>query len=153
MNKPLVDLRRRLARRHHLMGWWALLVFLALGLGLETLHGFKADLYLDPANRIRRLMWTLAHAHGTLLAVVNIAFAVGLMHFGKWTERELKLASFFLVDALILLPAGFFLGGVTPSEVDPSTGVLLVPVGALLMLAAVALIARAATRNDDGPQG
>ena len=153
MNKPHADLRRRLARRHHVIGWWALLLFVALGLGLETLHGFKADLYLDPANRIRRLMWTLAHAHGTLLAVVNIAFAAGLAEFGRWTERGLKLASFFLIDALVLLPAGFFLGGVRPSEVDPSTGVLLVPVGALLLLAAVALIARAATRNDDGPRG
>src|SRR3954470_16309016 len=116
MNKPLPDLRRRLARRHHLVGWWALLAFLTLGIVLETLHGFKADLYLDPANRVRRLMWTLAHAHGTLLAVVNIAFALGLTGFGTWSERGLKLASVFLLDALVLLPLGFFLGGVGPGE-------------------------------------
>jgi hypothetical protein len=148
MSDPLSDLRRRLARRHHLVGWWALLVFLTLGIGLETLHGFKADLYLDPANRVRRLMWTLAHAHGTLLAVVNIAFAAGLTAFGTWSERGLKLASFFLLDALVLLPLGFFLGGVGPSEGDPASGVLLVPIGAVLLLAAVAMVAWAATRPD-----
>jgi len=148
MSNPLPDLRRRLARRHHLVGWWALLAFLTLGIVLETLHGFKADLYLDPANRVRRLMWTLAHAHGTLLAVVNIAFAAGLTAFGTWTPRGLKLASFFLFDALVLLPVGFFLGGVGPSEGDPASGVLLVPVGALLLLAGVALTAWAATKPE-----
>jgi hypothetical protein len=150
MSDALVDLRQRLARRHHLIGWWGLLVFLSLGIALETLHGFKVGFYLDPAHRLRRLLWTLAHAHGTLLALVNIAFAAGLGQFGRWTEGRLKLASFFLIDALLLLPLGFFLGGVGHSEVDPSFGVMLVPVGALLLLAAVALIAWSATGTDDG---
>jgi hypothetical protein len=144
MNDDLAELRRRLARRHHRLGWWALLVFLSVGIVLETLHGFKIGFYLDPANRTRRLMWTLGHAHGTLLALVNIAFAAGLTQLGAWNERRLKLGSFFLLDALVLLPAGFLLGGVNPSEVDPSPGVLLVPIGALFLLAAVALIAWAA---------
>ena len=60
------------------MGWWGLLLFLSLGIGLETLHGFKIGGYLDPAYRVRRDMWTLAHAHGTLFALVNVAFAAGL---------------------------------------------------------------------------
>src|SRR5947199_4343724 len=128
MSDALTDLKRRLARRHHLIGWWGLLVFLSLGIGLETLHGFKAGFYLDPAQRLRRLLWTLAHAHGTLLALVHVAFAAGLDQFGRWSDRRLKLASFFLIDALLLLPTGFFLGGIGPSEVDPSSGVLLVPV-------------------------
>jgi hypothetical protein len=148
MNDALTDLRRRLARRHHLIGWWALLIFVALGLVLEGLHGFKSGFYLDPPNRMRRLLWTLAHAHGTLLSLVNIAFAVGLPLFGRWTEGRLKLASFFLIDALVLLPAGFFLGGIGHTEVDPSWGVLLVPVGGALLLAAVALTAWSATGRD-----
>jgi hypothetical protein len=150
MNDRLADLRRRLARRHHLIGWWGLLVFLSLGIAMETFHGFKAGFYLDPAERLRRLLWTLAHAHGTLLALVHIGFAAGLAQFGRWTERGLRLASFLLTDALLLLPAGFFLGGIHHSEVDPSPGVLLVPVGALALLASVALIAWSATRPD-GP--
>ena len=145
MSDAPADLRRRLARRHHLIGWCGLLVFLSLGVGLEALHGLKAGFYLDPSQRLRRLLWTLAHAHGTLVALVNVAFAAGLPHLGRWTEGRLKLASFLLIDALVLLPAGFFLGGVSHSEVDPSPGVLLVPVGALLLLLAVGLIAWSAT--------
>jgi hypothetical protein len=139
-NDGLEGLRRQLARRHHLIGWCGLLVFLSLGGFLETLHGFKLGFYLDPSHKLRRELWTLAHAHGALLALVHIAFAVGLLHFGQWTERRLKLVSFFLMDALVLLPLGFFLGGVTHSEGDPSPGVLLVPLGALLLFLAVLMI-------------
>jgi hypothetical protein len=147
------DLRRRLARRHHLIGWCGLLVFLSLGIGLETLHGLKLGFYLDPPHRLRRLLWTLAHAHGTLLAVVNIAFAAGLTQLGRWNARSLRIASFLLIDALVLLPAGFFLGGIGHTEVDPSPWVLLVPVGAAFLLVAVALIAWSAARtpDDSGP--
>src|SRR5262245_58511433 len=116
MNEPLADLRRRLARRHHLAGWWALLVFLALGIALETMHGFKLGFYLEPAHRWRKELWRLAHFHGVLLALVNVAFAVGLGSFGRWTESRLKLASFLLLDGLVLLPLGFFLGGIGHTE-------------------------------------
>jgi hypothetical protein len=135
-----IELRARLARRHHLAGWLGLLVFLTLGGFLETLHGFKIGYYLDADHKLRRELWRLAHAHGTLLAVVQLAFALGLPHFGRWTATRLKLASFFLLDAAWLMPLGFFLGGVMPSETDPSVGILLVPVGAVLLLIAVALI-------------
>ncbi|MFQ5492069.1 MAG: hypothetical protein ACE5GE_15235, partial [Phycisphaerae bacterium] len=62
-----------LARRHLCFGWWSLLLFVAMGLVLESLHGFKVRFYLDVDNQTRRLMWTLCHAHGTLLAVIHIA--------------------------------------------------------------------------------
>jgi hypothetical protein len=139
-NEDLASLRRQLARRHHRIGWCGLLVFLSLGGFLEALHGFKLGFYLDPDHKLRRELWTLAHAHGTLLALVHVGFAAGLLHFGQWTERRLKLVSFFLIDALVLLPLGFFLGGLTHSEGDPSPGVLLVPLGALLLFLAVLLI-------------
>src|SRR5438309_1428596 len=148
MSDALAELRRRIARRHHQIGWWALLLFLTLGIGLETLHGFKIGGYLDPAHRMRRLMWTLAHAHGTVFSLIQIVFALGLGQFGTWTERRLKLASFFLIDALVLLPAGFFLGGIGHSEVDPSPGVLLVPLGAAFLFLGVALVAWSATRSE-----
>jgi hypothetical protein len=153
MSDTLPGLRRRLARRHHLVGWCGLLVFLSLGIALEALHGFKAGFYLDPAHRWRREMWRLAHAHGTLLSLVHVAFAAGLARFGAWGERRLKLASFFLTDALVLLPLGFFLGGIGHSEVDPSPGVLLVPVGALLLAAAVGLIAWSALGPEEKDEG
>ena len=77
--KKLRGLRSQaLAVRHLAFGWWSLFVFGALGLILETLHGFKVPAYLDVSNESRRLMWTLAHAHGTLLGLIHIAFALTL---------------------------------------------------------------------------
>ena len=53
-------------------GWIAMLVFVLLGLALEGLHGFKVAWYLE--HETRRMMWTLAHAHGVLLSLVVIVF-------------------------------------------------------------------------------
>jgi len=46
--------------------------------------------------------------------------------------------------ASVLLPGGFFLGGVVFYSGDPGLGVLLVPVGAMSLLIAVFIIARSA---------
>jgi hypothetical protein len=43
----------------------------------------------------------------------------------------------------VCLPGGFFLGGVSFYSGDPGLGVLLVPVGAVLLLAGVFMTARA----------
>ncbi len=149
MNDDLSILRRTVARRHHLAGWCLLLLFLSLGAFLDYLHGFKVGFYLDPEHRVRRDMWRLAHTHGTLLGLVQIAFAVGVTRFGRWTPGRIKLASFFLLDAGVLMPLGFFLGGLFPSEGDPWLGVLLVPPGALLLLIGVVLIILSAWRAKD----
>ena len=61
------------SNRHLRFGWWALAVYVSLGIGLETMHGFKIGWYLDVGNEARRLMFTLGHFHGTMLALVNIA--------------------------------------------------------------------------------
>jgi hypothetical protein len=129
-------------------GWWSLLVFLSLGGGLETLHGFKVGWYVDVGNEMRRLMFTLAHAHGTLLALLNIT--AGLM--GRSVERfELRPSiSFGLIWAAILLPAGFFLGGVVTYGGDPGLGVWLVPIGAFLLFYSIARIALDLSRLGSG---
>ncbi len=147
MNDAPKELRQSIARRHHVIGWWGLLAFLTLGIVLETMHGFKVGWYLDSSHRIRRLLFTLAHTHGTLLALINIAFAFGVTTFGTWANRPLRIASFLLIDALVLLPLGFFLGGLDHTETDPGPGVLLVPLGAFCLLGGVALVAWAATRK------
>lgn len=127
--------------RHLRWGWWMLLVFLSLGLTLEALHGLKVDAYLGVANATRRLMWTLAHAHGTLLGLVHIAFAATLRLGEPWPEATLERVSRGLILAGLLLPAGFFLGGVVFHEGDPGLGILLVPAGGLLLVATVFVIA------------
>ena len=131
------------ARRHLRVGWSALLVFATLGLVLEALQGFKVAAYLDVANETRRLMWRLAHAHGALLGAINILFALTLKTFVPSAPLVIQRTSAALIGATILLPVGFFLGGVVFYSGDPGVGVLLVPVGATLLLLSLFWIARA----------
>lgn len=128
-------------RRHLRFGWFSLLVFLTLGLALEALHGFKVQAYLNVMNETRRLMWTLAHAHGTLLGLAHLGFAFTVSCTPAWSARKRTLASFALVAASVLMPAGFFIGGIWVYAGDPGLGILLVPVGGLLLFAAVLLTA------------
>jgi hypothetical protein len=134
-------------RRHLRLGWWSLLGFLTLGLVLEALHARKAGLYLDVSNSTRRLMWTLAHAHGTLLALVHLAFAATVHFLPTWNMRSRSLASTCLTSASLLIPIGFFLGGIVIYGGDPGLGIVLVPAGAMLLFGAVFLTARAATAS------
>jgi hypothetical protein len=128
------ELTARLTRRHLLIGWSGLVIFLLLGILLETMHGVKAAYYLDTRNVTRRLMWTLAHTHGTLFSLVHIAFAISLGRIAVSSDACLRLASRGMTGALLLMPAGFFLGGLKFHGGDPGVGVFLVPIGALLML-------------------
>lgn len=141
-----VEFDPRIVRRHFLWGWWLLFVFGALGAVLEVLHGLKVGFYLDLGNATRRLMWTLAHAHGVLLGLVNIAFAATLQLRGMRAERA-GLASATLLGASVLLPGGFLLGGIVVHGGDPSLGVLLTPAGAALLLLSVFLVIRSIGRE------
>jgi hypothetical protein len=122
-----------------------------LGIVLESLHGLKLGFYLDVSNEARRLLWTLAHAHGTLLSLINLVFALTLPTIPAWPERSLHLASRCLLAGLVLMPVGFFLGGCFIHDGDPGLGVLLVPPGALLVFAAIFLTARAVSRSEGAP--
>lgn len=146
-NPPSGEFVNRLSRRHLLIGWTGLLIFLALGIALELLHGFKADYYLDTRNTTRRLMWTLAHTHGTLFSLVNIAFAVSLSRIASVQEALLPWASRGLFGALLLMPLGFFLGGWKFYGGDPGLGILLVPIGAALLLLGVSAFLVALVRS------
>jgi hypothetical protein len=139
-----IESTQQMTQRHLQFGWWSLLVFLTLGLVLEGLHGFKAGLYLDVSNSTRRLMWTLAHAHGTLLSLVHIAFGATVHLLPAWDPRLRGFASACLMSASLLIPGGFFLGGVVIYAGDPGLGILLVPLGAVLLFISVLLTARAA---------
>ncbi len=87
--RPTTDASTRASARGHLaFGWWCLLVFIGLGAVLEGLHTFKLGFYLDSSNAMRRLMWTLAHAHGTLFGLVHIAFALSLPQLSEMTGRS-----------------------------------------------------------------
>ena len=133
-------------RRHLRFGWWSLLLFLSLGFALELLHGFKVRLYLDVSNDTRRLMWTLAHAHGALLALIHLLFGLSVRALPELSTRHRPLISTALIGATCLLPGGFFLAGVSVSGFGPALGFLVVPVGGALALVAVFFLARASDR-------
>jgi hypothetical protein len=123
-------------------GWWSLFLFAALGMALELMHGFKFDFYLSVYNETRRHLWTLAHLHGTLLALIHLAFAATLHAGFGARDSSLRLASRALSGSSLLLPGGFFVGGAVIYGGDPNLGVLLVPVGAALLLLALLLMGR-----------
>ena len=130
---PLID-------RHLRAGWVTLLISTVLGLGLDGLHAFKVGWYLDVASETRRLMWTLAHAHGTLLGLVNLSFSATARLLPARASGRRRNGSRCLLAATVLLPAGFFLGGCFVYGGDPGLGILLVPVGGALLVTALALI-------------
>jgi hypothetical protein len=130
-----------LVRRHLRFGWIGLLVFTTLGAVLETLHAFKSGSYLGVGNETRRLLWTLAHAHGVGLSLLHIGFAgTARLAFASPTPR-LQRAAILVGLATVLLPGGFFLGGIATYDGDPGIGVLLAPVGAALLWVAILLVA------------
>lgn len=87
-------------------------------------------------------MWILAHAHGTLLGLLHVAFGATLSILGEGSQRWRRIASPCLTGASVLLPGGFFLGGTVVYAGDPGVGILLVPIAAVLLFVAVLLTAR-----------
>ena len=98
-------------------GFWALFGFATLGLLLEAMHGFKLGFYLNVDNETRRLLWRLAHAHGALLGLINVAYALTAR---AWPKLEDRLAGRALLCALWLMPLGFLLGGAFARGADHS---------------------------------
>ncbi len=145
---PSDDWHAKMFRRHMLVGWWSLLLFILLGVALESFHGLKLAWYLSVDSESRRLLWTLAHSHGTLLAVVHLCFAATLWqvfhptaHASATQVKWLTWASLCLIGAGVLIPAGFFLGGWFHYSGDPGLGIVFVPIGALLLVVSIAIIA------------
>ena len=112
--------------------------YLLLGVMLEAFHATKAGLYLDVGNETRRLLFRLAHAHGTLLAIVNILYALSIRALPSAAS---PLASGSLLVALLLMPAGFLLGGIWAQGGDPGLGAVLIPAGALALVLGVSVVA------------
>jgi hypothetical protein len=136
---------RRTQLRHLRTGWAALLFFATLGTLLELMHAFKVSWYLGVATESRRLMWTLAHAHGVALGLLNLALAAVVPLLPR---RLHPAASPSLVAGTILVPGGFFLGGLFVHGGDPGLGAVLIPPGALFVLVSLALVVRASFARD-----
>ncbi len=136
---PEPALATTLVRRHLRFGWAALAVWLTVGIALEGLHAFKAGFYLDVGNETRRLLFRLAHAHGTLFALVNVVYALTVRAV---PEAARPVASAGLLGGAVLVPLGFFLGGIVIHGGDPGLAVVLAPAGAVAMAVGAVAVAR-----------
>ncbi|MEC7557682.1 MAG: hypothetical protein VYA32_10915 [Planctomycetota bacterium] len=156
MSDP-TEARGAIVTRHMVIGWWSLLIFVVLGLVLESMHGFKVAWYVNSGEpETTRLMMRLAHAHGTFLSLVHLAFAWTVSQATGFQGRSRSVASRSVQAAGILVPAGFLLAGL-PGFVktgglrlgvlggDPGLGIVLVPIGALVLILALYLVARGAS--------
>ncbi len=146
MSAPALRAR---VRAHLRRGWVSIAVFVVMGAILEGLHAVKLPLYLDVGHETRRLMWTLAHAHGTLFGLLHIAYAATMAALGAPLPAQAGRA---LGLAGVLLPLGFFLGGLQTFGGDPGLGIVLAPVGALAAIFAAVRVALALRGADEaGP--
>lgn len=119
------------------VGLLGLLVWLVGGLLLESLHGMKSVFYLE--DEMRREMWILAHAHGTLFSALCLLLTLVMASLSLPSTTQRRVDRLFAVGAA-LLPWGFFFGGWVHSESDPGLGILLVPVGGLLCGAGLVIL-------------
>ncbi len=123
---------------------WSLAVFLAMGLWLEAMFGLRVSGVLD--DPIRREFLRLGHAHGGLLALANLGLSWALERLGTplgWASR-IRLAAWL---GALGVGVGFVGGGLIHGPSDPGPLVLIVPAGALMLVAA--LIATAMVRPED----
>jgi hypothetical protein len=102
--------------------------WMAVGLLLEGLLGYKAPAYLGDVQR--RELFRLAHTHGTLLSLILAVVAL----IGKALIAPPLLAQRALRFGSVLMPVGFLLAGIWHPEGDPGLAIWLVPPGALLMI-------------------
>lgn len=116
--------------------WFGLLFWMSMGLLFEGLIGFRTPAYLqDP---LRRELFRLAHAHGTILCILLL---VANLYLVRGLIAPPKAAVISLQIGTILMPFGFLLGGLWHYESDPNFLIILSPLGGLLIIFGVAAAA------------
>lgn len=110
-------------------GWFSLAFWISFGILLEGFNAYRSPAFLD--DTVRREMFRLAHAHGTLLNLVLLTAGIGarldLIRLGRMTALGLRAA-------VVLLPLGFLFGGWWHFKDEPGLAILLVPLAAVLLL-------------------
>ena len=124
--------------RHLRLALVQVAVFLAAGLWLEAMYGLRAEGWMD--DDLRREFLRLGHAHGALLGILNlvIAWAMARLDTPENWARPIRVAA--LLGALFV-GLGFFGGGLWHAPTDPGPIVLVVPAGAMMLLASCVAIA------------
>ncbi|WP_068923993.1 hypothetical protein [Planobispora rosea] len=93
--------------------------------------------YLD--NPVRRGLWRAGHAHAGVLVLFAL---VALLYIDQadLSEGIRGLARTLIVAAPILMPLGFFLSVVRPSDTEPNKLIWLVPLGGVSLAAGTLLL-------------
>jgi hypothetical protein len=110
-------------------GWLSVAAWMAMGLLIEGLLGFKAPAYLDDPQR--RELLRLAHAHGTLLGLLLVLAAHSSERLTAPPPRSAQMA---LRAGALLMPIGFLLAGIWHPEGDPGPAIWIVPPAALALI-------------------
>ncbi len=132
------------AERHLRASLALVALFLASGLWLEAMLGLRAEGWID--DPLRREFLRLGHAHGGLLGLVNLGLAWALERLAtpaSWASK-IRVAAW---SGALLVGLGFMLGGLLHGPSDPGLPILVVPAGAMLLLAS--LVAAALVRPGD----
>ena len=117
-------------------------VWMAFGLLLEGLIGYKTPLYLQ--DQVRRELFRLAHAHGTLLSLLLLGVALATDRLNLTLP---KLAQMSIRVGVVILPVGFLAAGVWHYESDPGIAIWVVPIAALLVIFGVIAVTLSALRR------
>jgi hypothetical protein len=123
-------------------GWVSVAAWMAVGLLLEGLLGYKIPAYLDDPQR--RELFRLAHTHGAFLGLVVIVYALSAGRLGDKVPASARRA---LRIGAVAMPLGFFLAGVWHPEGDPGPAIWLVPPAGLLLIYGVISAALAHARK------
>ncbi|WP_329106387.1 hypothetical protein OG792_00835 [Micromonospora sp. NBC_01699] len=93
--------------------------------------------YLD--NPVRRALWTAGHAHAGVLVLFAL---VALLYLDQsdYGDAMLTLVRVLFVAAPILMPLGFFLSVVRPTDTKPNKLIYLVPLGGASLTAGTLLL-------------
>ncbi|GII00064.1 hypothetical protein [Planobispora takensis] len=93
--------------------------------------------YLD--NPVRRGLWRAGHAHAGVLVLFAL---VALLYIDQadLSDGLKSLTRVLIVAAPILMPLGFFLSVVRPSDTKPSKLIWLVPLGGACLAAGTLLL-------------
>jgi len=122
--------------------WFSLALFMTFGLLFEGLIGYRSPAYLN--DPMRRELFRLAHAHGTILSLLLLI--AGFYLASKQIELP-KAAMFSLRIGAFVMPIGFLLGGIWHTETDPNFLIVLSPIGGVMVIFGVIAIALASLRR------
>jgi len=106
-------------------------LFLAMGLWLEAMIGLRMTGWVD--DPLRREFLRLGHAHGGLLALLNLGLGLALERLGTPASWAGTIRGAAWVGAA-LVGGGFVMGGLLHGPTDPGLPILVVPAGALMLL-------------------